>query len=149
VSRRKDPGEERWRDMEGAIIEAISDLVPIRKRDKRAGGLLDRLLSLADEIQDERHTRRLCAGRGECAACDLNAEQGPLDCDCGCGATFKEWNLVGRDGSPRPWKVGGRRYATRACQARAGMRDVRARRRGGSSAARPDERRRALEMGTS
>jgi hypothetical protein len=76
-----DPGHERWRDLEGALIEAIGWLTEIargaevgRHPDPRAvRQRRDALLTLADEIQDARHERGMCPA--ECAACEVEAEE--------------------------------------------------------------------------
>ncbi|MBX3465307.1 MAG: hypothetical protein KF878_00220 [Planctomycetes bacterium] len=80
----RDPGAERWSDLEGALIDAIGWLAAIARgaeegRRLNAEGVrqrCDALLRLADEIQDARHERRLCPGPGKCAACDVEAEEG-------------------------------------------------------------------------
>ena len=83
--RGRDPAETRWMDMEEAIIEAIGVLTHIevihqRPRTRSAVkkavvALREKLLKLADELQDTRHEWGHCPGPGHCAACDVEAEE--------------------------------------------------------------------------
>lgn len=78
-----DPGAERWGDLESAVLDAIGWLSEVahgvkkglRPDPKAVEQRRDALLALADEIQDERHERGFCAGPGDCAACDVEAEE--------------------------------------------------------------------------